>query len=293
MTAAEARPNRLTGVLLMVGATVCWSTGGLIVRNLSVVDGWEIVFWRSLFMSVFLAALLAVWHRGRMLVRIRGVGWAGAFSGLMLAATFFSFILALTLTTVANTHVIMALQPFVTALISRLLLHERVAAGTWLMMAAALAGIAVMSADSLGSGGLAGIVVGLVMPLAMAVNLVMLRRFGQTTDMVPTVLLAGLYATATALPIAWPLMASARDIALLAVMGFFQVGLGCLLVTLAIRHLSAPEVGLLALLEVILGPLWVWLGIGEQPSALALAGGLIVVAAVVANQLLGLLARRR
>ncbi len=103
--------------------------------------------------------------------------------------------------------------------------------------------------------------------------------------MVPAVLLAGLFSIVAALPFALPLTASAADLGVLALMGFIQLGLGCVLMTLATRHLAAGEIGLLALLETILGPIWVWIGIGERPSDLALVGGVIVLAALAVDSL--------
>jgi drug/metabolite transporter (DMT)-like permease len=105
--------------------------------------------------------------------------------------------------------------------------------------------------------------------------------------MVPTVLVAGLFSVGLTLPFALPFSATPRDVSILALMGFVQLGLGCLLMTLAARRLKAAEVGLLTLLETILGPLWVWLGVGERPSDLALAGGAVVVGALGANEILG------
>jgi len=116
-----------------------------------------------------------------------------------------------------------------------------------------------------------------------ALNVVVLRHVRARVDMVPAVMLAGLFSVAFALPMALPLQASTRDLLVLAGMGTLQLGLGCLLVTVATRHLGASEIGMFALLETILGTLWVWLGIGERPTELALAGGAVVVGAVVAN----------
>jgi drug/metabolite transporter (DMT)-like permease len=105
---------------------------------------------------------------------------------------------------------------------------------------------------------------------------------------VPTVLLAGLIAIALALPLGWPLTASWRDVGVLAGMGVFQLGCGCLLLMLAVPHLSAAEIGLLSLLETTLGPVWVWLGIGERPSNPALFGGMIVLTSLVVNEIVGI-----
>jgi drug/metabolite transporter (DMT)-like permease len=279
------------GIALMVGAALAWSTGGLIVRNLEASDAWEIVFWRSLFMALFLAGWLAVRYGRTAPLRLRAIGWGGAIAGAMLASTFFFFILSITRTTVANTLVIMSISPFTAALAGWLVLGERVSARTWAAMAAALAGIAVMFWDSLGAASgdaLVGNLLALLVPVGMALNIVLVRRAG-AIDMVPTVLVAGVISMLIALPMVWPSEAPLHDVALIALMGVAQLGLGCMLATMAMRFLSAAQVGLLALLEVVLGPLWVWLGVGETPTALALAGGAVVVAALAANELAGLL----
>jgi drug/metabolite transporter (DMT)-like permease len=109
-----------------------------------------------------------------------------------------------------------------------------------------------------------------------------------TVDMIPAVMIAGLISIAVALPFALPLDASPRDLALLAPMGCVQLGLGCVLMTRATRFLAAGEIGLLSLIETILAPLWVWVGVGERPSALALAGAAIVLGALLANEWIGL-----
>jgi drug/metabolite transporter (DMT)-like permease len=276
-------PDRRKGILLMIGAGVCWSTGGLFVRNVALDDPWEIVLWRSVFMVAFLACAIAAMHGRRSVTRVLAVGATGVLSGLLLAATFFFFIGAITRTTVASTLALMSTGPLFVALAARLLLGERVRRRTWAAIAVALAGIAVMFADGLGTGAAAGNLLALGVPIAFALNVVVLRRVRSSVDMVPAVMLAGLFSIAIALPMALPLQAATRDLVVLAGMGTLQLGLGCLLMTLAARHLDASEIGMFALLETVLGPLWVWLGMGERPTDLALVGGAVVVAAVVAN----------
>jgi len=280
--------DRRKGIALMLAAALCWSTGGILVRSAELTDPWEIVLWRSAFMVLFVAAWLAVLHRGRVVPSIAAVGRPGLLSGLALAATFFLFILALTRTTVANTLVLMSTGPFFVAVAGRLFLGERVPARTWLAIAVALAGIALMFADGLGGGQVSGNLLALGVPVAFALNIVVLRRHHASVDLVPAVMLAGLISIVVAAPLAWPLTASARDLVVLGVMGVVQLGAGCVFMTMASRYLSAGEIGLLALLETVLGPLWVWLGVGERPSEVALAGGTIVLGALVANTVAGM-----
>ncbi len=114
-----------------------------------------------------------------------------------------------------------------------------------------------------------------------------LRRYRASVDLVPSVLLAGVFSIVVAAPLAWPFEPTTRDLVVLGVMGAAQVGAGCVLMTIASRYLAAGEIGLLALAETILGPLWVWLGVGERPTPLALAGGAIVLVALAANAVAG------
>ncbi len=290
-TAAPRNP-RLRALLLMFAAGLVWSTGGLLVRSVSIADGWEIVFWRSLFMVLFMAGVLAAWHGKRAPRVVRSIGPAGVMAGFFLSLTFFFFILSVTRTTVANTLVIMSIAPFAAAIFARVFVGEMVPTRTWLAMAIAFVGIAIMFANSLSVGDWLGNLLALGVPLAYASNITMLRRFGGAVDMAPAVMIAGLFSIVVALPMSWPFEATWSDIFVLAVMGVVQLGVGCLLMTMATRHLRAAEVGLITLLETILGPIWVWLGVGERPSDLALFGALAVVGALIANELFGLLRKR-
>jgi len=280
--------SRRDGVLLMVAAGLCWSTGGIFVRNVASTDGWEIVFWRSLFMVAFLFSVLVAWHRGVVWSKIRAVGAAGVLAGALLAATFFFFILSLMRNTAANTFVLMSTGPFFAALFGWVFLRERVPPRTWLAIGVALVGATLMFADGLDAGRTLGNLLALGVATVFALNLVVMRRMHATVDMVPAVMIAGLISMAVALPFALPFDTSVRDLAVLAPMGCLQVGLGCLLMTRATRTLSAGEIGLLSLIETILAPIWVWLGVGERPSALALTGAAIVLGALLANEWIGL-----
>lgn len=277
----------------MVLAVLLWSTGGILVRLVSVKSGWEIVFWRSLFMAIFVLGTLAYLHRGTLWRQIVAVGVIGLASSFMLSGMFFFYILSITRTTVANTLVIMSLSPFLAAVAGRWFLQERPPRRTWLAMAVAFGGICLMFAESLDGGQLLGNLLALGVSVCFAINVTLLRRADHGVSMLPTVLLAGVWSAAGALIFAWPLQASTQDIGVLMGMGFFQLGAGCLLMTRAAKDLSASELGLLSLLEPILGPVWVWLGVGERPSDMALIGGTVVIGALVVNEAAGLFNRSR
>jgi len=164
-------------------------------------------------------------------------------------------------------------------------------------IAAATAGILwmAMQAAPASAGGrpLAGMLIAFAVPIASAINLVTLQKTRARVDLVPAVFLGGVISAALMLPLALPFQAAPRDLLLLAVLGFFQLGLPCMLMVVAARQLAAPEVALLGLLEVVLGPLWAWLGAGEVPAAATLAGGALVLGALVLNELASLRAGRR
>jgi drug/metabolite transporter (DMT)-like permease len=292
MTSHVSAADRRKGVALMIGAGLAWSTGGVFVRNVDLADPWEIVLWRSVFMAAFLAVAIAALNRGAVLSKVLAAGSAGVISGLLLAATFFFFILSITRNTVANTLALMSTGPFFVAVAGRFFLGERVPLRTWIAIGVALAGIAAMFLEGLDGGRTFGNLLALGVPTAFALNVIVLRRHHASVDMVPAVMLAGLFSIVIAAPLAWPLEAGARDLTVLALMGIVQLGTGCLLMTLATRYLPATEIGLFALIETTLGPVWAWLGVGERPTNLAIVGGLVVVAAVAANYLAGALEAR-
>lgn len=279
-----ASPAHRRAILMMVVAAICWSSGGILVRQLSITNAWEIVFWRSVFMALFVLGVLAVLHGRRLPQAVIAAGKPGLLAGLFLAGTFFFFIASLTRTTVANTFVLMSVSPFLAALAGRLILKEAVPARTWVAMAVAFAGVVVMFADSLDGGRLAGNLLALGVSCCFAAQVTVLRRFHATVDMLPQVMIAGVISLVIAFAVSPPFAATGRDLGFLVLMGCVQLGTGCLLATAASRHLSATELGLLALLEPIAGPLWVWLLLGENPGAATLTGGAIVLLAVLANE---------
>jgi drug/metabolite transporter (DMT)-like permease len=287
-------------IALMLCAATLWSIAGVVTRHLSPElqsEGrFEITFWRSFFAALFIAGVLVLVQR-QGLRPVLAVGKAGLVSGAMWAVMYSGFMLALTLTTTANTLLVLSVGPLLTALLARLVLRTPIPGRTWLAIGAATVGLAWMFAQ--GDGGLPtgshllGMAIALTVPLACAINLVTLQKVRAQVDLVPAVFIGGALSAALMLVLmlatgALPFKAATADILLLAVLGFFQLGLPCMLMVRAARHLTAPEIALLALIEVLLGPLWAWLGAGEVPATATLTGGAIVLGALVANEVSGL-----
>ena len=283
-----APPRRPVALALMVVAPLLWSMAGVLTRSIERAGAFEIAFWRSSFAALFVAAALAMLQGAGALRAVRAAGAVGLMSGAMWAVMFTAFIVALTMTTTANVLVTNSIGAFLTALLSWLVLREPVPARTWAAIAVATAGMALMFGAGLQADDgrhLSGMLIALSVPVAGAINIVMLRHSAMRIDLMPAVLVGALLSAAVTLPWALPFMATPRDYAVLVGLGVFQLGLPCMLLVLASRTLRAPEIALLALLEVVLGPLWAWLGAGEVPAAATIAGGAVILAAVAGNQL--------
>jgi drug/metabolite transporter (DMT)-like permease len=287
--------RRAVGLMLL--ATLMWSIAGVVTRHLDGASGFEITFWRSAANALALVVMLGVLRGPATLWRsIRSGGRALWLSGLCWCTMYTAFMMGLTLTTVANVLVTMALAPLFTALLARTLLGHRLAARTWAAIALAGGGIAWMYAHELQGGRhLLGTLVALAVPVAAAVNWTLiqsLRGRAEAPDMLPAVLLGATLSAAITLPLAWPLSASAHDIGLLSMLGVVQLAIPCLISVVVARTLPAPEISQLALLEVLFGVAWAWLGAGEAPTVAVLGGGALVLVALAGNELLALRSRQ-
>ncbi len=283
-------------VLAMVAVTLMWSTAGVVTRHLEHAARFEVTFWRSLFTVLSLLVILPLLRGPAVFRRMLCSGRALWASGLCWSVMFTAFMVALTLTTVANVLVTMAVGPLLTALVARVSIPGyRIAARTWLAIVVAGLGIAWMYGTQVADGHLAGTLVAFAVPVAGAINWSIVERAraqGDETDFVPAVLVGALLSTLATLPLATPFLATPRDLGLLAFLGLTQLAIPCALAVVCARVLSAPEVSLLALLEVLFGILLAWVGAGEVPAPSVLTGGVLVLGALAANELAGWRQRR-
>lgn len=279
----------VAGIILIVSATFFLSLAGVIVRALTV-DEWTIVFWRSLFMTVTMLVVLAVLKRGRVAGAFREAGRAGLYSGIAIGLAIICYIFSISRTTVANTLVLVAAAPLFAALLGTFMLKERVAARTWAAIAIACGGIALMFLERMGAGELLGNLLAVAAAILYAFSIVVMRGSGEV-NLIPAICVAGAVSALITLPYADFTAVPLRDMSILAAMGVGQMGLGLILFVFGAQRLPPAETALLALIETILAPLWVWLAINETPSNWALIGGGVLFAAVLSNTALSL--RRR
>ncbi len=275
-------------VFLMVAVALMWSIAGVVTRHLESARSFEVTFWRSFFTAISLLVILPLW-RGPSTVwrQLRRAPPALWWSGLCWSGMFTSFMLALTMTSVAGVLVISSLNPLFTALLARIFLRQRIAWFTWLaIMLAGLGMVWMFGGQAVGSNW-QGMAVALLVPLTAAINWIVVQHAhaqGEDVDLMPSVLVGGLISALATLPLALPLQATVHDISLLALLGLVQLAIPCTLLVICARVLKAPEVSLLAQLEILFGILLVWVGAGEEPATSILQGGALVLFALLVNE---------
>ncbi|WP_259780471.1 DMT family transporter [Aestuariispira ectoiniformans] len=279
------------GFLLTFLGVMVLTPDTLLIRLVGL-DQWSVVFWRGLLMGSTLMVTLALIYRQRLFGAIRETGRYGLMISASYTLSSMGFVLSVSHTSVANTLVIVATSPMFAALLSIVLLKEKINLATWVAIGLSFIGILVVVGDSFGSGDYAGNLFALMTAVSMAFGFTMIRR-KPNTDMVPSLAVAGLAAAAITFPLTGAFDYSQDQMQWIAVMGVVVLPISFGLLTIGPRFIPAPEVSLLMLLETTLGPLWVWLVIGEEPSRNALIGGGIVVGTLVIHSLRRLMRARK
>ncbi len=272
----------LKGLLITAFGVLIISPDALLTR-LVTTDHWTMIFWRALFMSFGMWLVLGftstnrVW---RQYLTLKGAAMAKIFA---YSLGTISFVFAIRHTSVANTLVILSSTPLFAALISRVLLHEAIEKRTLFAIVSVAAGIAVIAAGSGGQGdGRIGDLAALLGAFSLACGFSFVRRFPQASTFA-AISLSGVLTALVVLPLAAPFSISQSDLGYLLIMGIYMLPIGAALMFVGPRYIPAPEVGLLLLLETVLGPVWVWLAMGEEPGGYTLAGGAIVLSTLVIN----------
>ena len=276
-------------VWTMVAATAMWSIAGVVTRMLESAQSFELTFWRSFFTALCLMVFLRVLQGPGVVQRLFIAPRQLWLSGVCWAVMFTAFMVALTLATVAEVLVTMSVGPLLTALVARVFYKQAIYLPTWAAIVVAGIGMLWMYAQPLSnaSHGLPwGTLIGFLVPMAAAVNWCVVQqaqKTGDSLDLLPAVLVGAVISAAVTLLLAWPVHSSVHDVAWLALLGLVQLALPCTLLVFCARVLSAPEISLLSLLEVVFGILLAWLGAGEEPALRVLVGGGLVIAALVIN----------
>ncbi|MCG7521398.1 DMT family transporter [Ruegeria sp. Ofav3-42] len=283
--------HRRQSVFFVFAAGVLWSTVGLGIRLIEDAVVWQILLYRSISLSLFLFVVIRLRTGETPFAHLRRLGFPAVVAGLSLVAAYSGGIYAIQVTSVANAMLLFATAPFMAAVLGWIVLKEHVRGATWVSIAVAICGIAIMVMDKFAGGALKGSLAALGSAFGFAVFTVALR-WGKSGEMLPSVFLSGVFAIFITFAVCkflqLPLLLSPRDGSIAMAMGIFQVGAGLILYTLGSRGLPAAELVLLSLAEVLLGPVWVWVFLGETATFHTLLGGSVLLIAIVGNAVSGM-----
>ena len=276
------KSTHLKGLLITACGVLVISPDGLLTR-LIVADHWTMIFWRALFLSFGMWLVISFAYPNRVWQQYKTVRGPGLLMVTAYSLGTISFIFAITHTSVANTLIILSTTPLFAAIIGRLLLHEKIQPRTIIAIVLVATGIAIMASGSVNQqDGLLGDLAAILGSFFLACGFSFVRRFPQVSAF-SAISCSGLLTALVILPFAAPFSVSQADMGYLMVMGLYMLPIGTALMFLGPRYIPAPEVGLLLLLESILGPVWVWLALGEEPGASTLLGGAVVISTLAVN----------
>ena len=271
--------SKIPGPLLIFFGAFCLSFGGLIVKSFEGSTLWQILFWRQVFFIIVVTIFLIATYKRDVFKKIYVSGIPGLIGGIILGIGFSSYVFAMYNTTVANTNFIIQTQTIFLAIFGYFFLKEKISKITLASIILAISGLILMLGNTLSSGQMSGNIVAFVMPITFAILILIVRRYPHV-DMVPLQLVAGIVAMIIGFLASTKISISLNDMFLAFLSGTFQIGLGFILITIGARKTLSAMVGIIMLTEAILGPLWAWLFVNENPSFYVLIGGGIIIFAV-------------
>ena len=275
--------NKIPGTILIFLGAVCLSFGGIIVKSFEGANLWQILFWRQLFFIIIIALYLLFTYKKNFFTTFYKSGYPGLVAGLFLGLGFSSYVFAMYYTTVANTLFIITTETIFLAIFGYIYLKEKINLVTFISILLGMSGVLLIVGSSLSlqtSQQFFGNIVAFIMPISFAVLIVIVRKYPKT-DMVPAQFTAGVIAAFIGFLVAEKLLVSPHDLFLGFIAGVFQIGFGFIFITIGSQTTPAAVVGVLMLTEAVLGPIWAWLFINEIPPITVVAGGGIIIFAIL------------
>ena len=285
------KPNRVLGVSLVLTAGVFWSTSGIIYRLIEEATSWQVLFYRSLALFFLIVIWITIKYKQNFFKIFLNSTRLHLIGGFCLGMAFTGYIHALEYTSVANAMLILAIAPFITALLGIGILKEKIYGYIWLCMFITAIGLSIMVGDEISLGRGLGELSALIAVLGFSGMTISIRA-NNKNDLLPTIFFASIFATVIA---GWIIIFKGDVFTLKTTdyfyscgMGIFQIGIGTILYTAGARHLISVELTLLSLTEVIVGPILVWYFLDESPSIMGLIGGVLILCSVIVMALIGL-----
>ena len=272
--------RKLPGPFLVFLGACSLSFGGLLVKSFEGATLWQISFWRMVFFLIVISLYLTLTYKKQVFRSFYNLGFPGFFGGFILSLGFSGYVFAMYNTTVANANFIIQTQTIFLAIFGYFFLKEKISAITLTSIILAISGILLMVGSSLSPGQMSGNIAAFIMPISFATLILVVRKY-PTVDMVPAQFVAGVFALLIGFLMSEKIMISPNDIFLGFLAGFLQLGLGFIFITIGAQRTPSAMVGIIMLTEAVLGPLWAWLFINEQPPFIVIIGGSIVIFAVL------------
>ena len=277
--------NKIPGPFLVFLGACSLSFGGLIVKSFEGATLWQILFWRSLFFILIVTIFLILSYKSKVLYAFKQSGLPGLIGGIILSSGFCGYVFAMYNTTVANTNFIIQTQILFLAIFGYIFLKEKISKVTLASIILAIAGVILMVGSSLSPGQMTGNLAAFIMPISFAILILIIRKYPHV-DMIPLQLIAGIVAMIVGYLIAGKINISYHDIFLGFLAGFFQLGFGFIFITIGARKTPSAVVGIIMITEAVLGPLWAWMFVNENPPITVLIGGGVIIFAVLLQFLL-------
>ena len=270
------------GLIITALGVLIISPDGLLTRLIHI-DHWTLIFWRTLFLSFGMWMIASFTYRDQTWQKYKSMGRGGLMMALIYSLGTISFITAITHTSVANTLIILSTTPLFAAIIGWVFLREPIPLRTWIAILLVGIGIFVISSDSENQvSSLFGDLAAMLGAFCLASGFTIVRRF-PAISIFPVISTSGLLTALIILPLAQPFSVTQADMGYLLIMGVYMLPVATALMYLGPKYIPAPEVGLMLLLESLLGPIWVWLALGEQPGVRTFIGGAIILSTLVIN----------
>ena len=282
--------KRIPGPFLVFLGAFCLSFGGLIVKSFDHANLWQILFWRQVFFSIIVALYLLLIYKKKFFNSFYNLGVPGFLAGFVLALGFSSYVFSMYETTIANTNFIISTETIFLAIFGFFFLKEKINLITFFSIFFGMLGVLLIVGSSISiqtKQEFTGNIVAFIMPISFAILVVIIRKY-PNIDMVPAQFVAGVCSSMIGYLVAKDLSISNPDLFLSAVAGFFQVGLGFILITLGSKSTASAVVGVLMLSETVLGPLWAWLFINEIPPLTVIIGGIIIIFSILLQSSVGM-----
>ena len=275
------------GTLLAFTAIMFITPDSLLIR-LSTTESWNLIFYRGFIPFLFVFIGLLIVQKNKLFSSLINNGWHGVGYIFTFIVTNILFIISIENTNVANTLIMISLAPMLSALISFFFLKEYPDKKTWIAIIITTLAVIYIFFDSFERGDVKGNFYGFICAMGLAAGAVIIRSGKKKANLIPSAMVAKFLIALIALHFADNLSIQGNDLLIIPAMCLFCVAIPFVLITLAPRYITAPEVNLFFLLETILGPLWVWLVIKEQPSMETIMGGIVIIFTIAIHSFLAL-----